>query len=97
MESLKLSMLTGPNEAYVMGQRAVFALSLWEDLSPDLKSHVAIDMGPMISPRTPAEALEGGKFQAVLATKSERVRNELRTALMATGLWSKQIGQGLGF
>ena len=97
LESVKLSMLTGPNEGYVMGQRAVFALSLWEDLSPDLKSHVAIDMGPMMSPRTPAEALERGKFQAVLAKKSERVRSELRTVLVATGLSPKEIEQRLGF
>ena len=96
LESLKLSTLTGPNEGYVMGERAVFSLSLWEDLLPDLKSHVAIDLGPMLSPRTPAEALERGKFQAVLAKKSERVRNELRTILMATGLSPKEIEQRLG-
>ena len=96
LESLKLSMLTGPNEGYVMGERAVFALSLWEDLSPDLKSHVAIDLGPMMSPRTPAEGAERGKFQAVLATKTERVRNELRTALIATGLSPKEV-ERLGF
>jgi hypothetical protein len=97
LESLKLSMLTGPNEGYVMGERAVFALSLWEDLSPDLKSHVAIDLGPVIFPPIPAEAAKWGKFQAVLATKSEWVRNELRTALIATGLSPKEIKQSLGF
>src|SRR5262249_15988225 len=97
VESLKLSVLTGPNEAYVMGQRAVLALSIWEDLSPDLKSDVVIDLGPMMSPRTPAEGAEQGKFRAVLATKSERVRTELRTALIATGLSPKGIDQFLGF
>ena len=63
LESLKLSTLTGPNEGYVMAERAIFAVSLWEALSPDLKSRVAIDMGPMISPRTPAEGAARGKFR----------------------------------
>ena len=30
LASLKLSMMTGPNEAYVMTKRGVFAVSLWE-------------------------------------------------------------------
>ena len=95
LESLKLSMLTGPNEGYVMGERAVFALSLWDVLSPNLKSHVAIDLGPI--PRTPAEGAVRGKFQAVLSAEPERVRNELRKALLATGLSPKEIEQRLGF
>jgi hypothetical protein len=97
LDSLRLSTMTGPNEANVMPERAIFALSLWEVLSPDLKSHVAIDLGPMISPRTPEEGAGIGKFRAVLATKPERVRNELRNALLATGLSPKEIEQGLGF
>jgi hypothetical protein len=97
LKSLKLSMLTGPNEGYVMGERAVFALSLWEVLSPDLKSRVAIDLALGISPRTPAEGAVRGKFRALLATKSEQVRNELRTTLIATGLPPKEIERQLGF
>jgi hypothetical protein len=50
--SLELSMLTRPNEGYVMGERAVFALSLWDKLPADLKRHAAIEM---MFPRTPAE------------------------------------------
>ncbi len=90
--ALTLSTLTGPNEGYVMAERAIFALSLWEDLWPDLKSHVAIDLRPMLSPPTPAEGAEKGNFLSVLATKSERVRNELRTALVAAGISPKAIG-----
>ena len=41
------------NEGYVMGERAVFALSLWERLPADLKRHVAIDVAGMMFPRTP--------------------------------------------
>src|SRR5262249_16722241 len=70
LESLELSAVTGPNEAHVMIERGIFGVSLWENLSRDLKSRAALDLGPMIYPRTPAEGAESGKFQAVLATKS---------------------------
>ncbi len=95
--SLRLSMLTGPNEGYLMAERGIFALSIWEKLPPDLKRHVAVDLGPVIGPRTPEEGAERTKFQAVLATKPESVKNDLRAALVATGLSPKVIEQQLGF
>ena len=91
MGSLKLSMLTGPNEGYVMAERGIFGVTFWESLSPDLKSRVAIDLAPAMFPRTSAEALQNGKFRAVLSAKSERVRKELREALLATGFSPKEI------
>ncbi len=94
--SLRLSMLTGPNEGYLMAERGTFVLSLWEKLPPDLKRHEAIDLGPVIFPRTPEEGTESGKFRAVLATKPESVKNELREALVATGLSPTVIEQRLG-
>jgi hypothetical protein len=96
-DSLELSMLTGPNEAYVMGERAVFALSLWERLPADLKIHAAADVAAMMFPRTPAEGAEIGRFQAVLATKPDWVRNELREAVVATGVSPSEIKKHLGF
>jgi hypothetical protein len=96
-DSLELSMLTGPNEGYVMGERAVFAVSLWQRLPADLKSHAALDVASMMSPRTPAEGEQVGKFQAVLATEPDWVRNELREALVGTGLAPKEIENRLGF
>ena len=97
LASLKLSMLTGPNEGYVMTKRGVFGVSLWESLSPDLKSRVAYDLGPTLFPHSPAEGAEGGKLRAALSAKPEHVRKEIREALLATGLSPKEIEQGLGF
>ena len=97
LASLKLSMLTGPNEGYVMTKRGVFGVSLWESLSPDLKSRVAYDLGPTLFPRSPAEGAERGKLRAVLSAKPEHVRKEIREALLATGLSPKEIEQRLGF
>ena len=88
--SLQLSVLTGPNEGSVMAERGIFAVSLWEDLSPEFKSRAAIDL-------TAGEIPERGKLRAVLSTKPERVRNELRAAILATGLTSKEVERRLGF
>lgn len=95
--SLELSVVTGPNEGHVMAERGMFGVSLWESLSPDLKRRAALDLAPIIFPRTPAEGAESEKFRAVLATKSELVRSELRKDLLTTGLSPKDIEQRLGF
>jgi hypothetical protein len=95
--SLELSMLTGPNEGYVMGERAVFAVSLWEKLPADLKRHAATDVAAMIFPRTPAEGEMLKKIGAVLATQPESVRNEVREAVVASGVSPEAIEKGLGF
>ena len=97
LDSLKLSMLTGPNEAYVMVKRGAFGLSLWEHLSPDLKDRVANDLIPILIPRTPAEGAERDKLRSILATKPEPVRQELQEALLAAGLSPNDIKQKAGF
>ena len=87
--ALLLSTMTGPNEGYVMAERGMFGVSLWEDLPPDLKRHVIIDLAA-------GDVPEDGKFRAVLSAKSERVRNELRAAILATGLSPKEVELRLG-
>ena len=88
--ALMLSMVTGPNEGYLMGERGIFGVSLWEDLSPDLKRHVGMDLAA-------EEILKNGKFRDVLSTKSEGVRSEVRSAILATGLAPKEVERRLGF
>ena len=91
LESLELSMVTGPNEGYVMAERGIFGVSLWESLSPDLKRRVAIDLA--VGEITVVER----EISGVLSAKSAAVRNELREALLATGLSPKEVEQRLGF
>jgi hypothetical protein len=88
--SLLLSTMTGPNEGYVMADRGIFGASLWEDLTPDLRRHAAMDL-------VAGEMPQNGKFRAVLSTKSEQIQNELRTAILATGLSSKEVERQLGY
>jgi hypothetical protein len=87
---LRLSKLTGPNEGYVMAERGLFGASLWEDLSPDLKRHTAMDLAV-------EEIADDSQFRPVLSAQPERVRNELRTAILATGLPPKEIERRLGW
>jgi hypothetical protein len=88
LRSLRLSMLTGPNEGYAMSERGIFGVSIWESLPPDLKRRVAVDL---------ARAERNEKFRTVLSGQSVKVRDELREALLAAGLSPKETEQRLGF
>src|SRR5690242_3927715 len=93
LASLELSMVTGPNEGYFMADRGIFGLSLWERLSPELKRHVAADLANLA-----AGAIRyNQKFQAILSTKPEGVRSELRAALLAAGLLPQEVERRLGY
>jgi hypothetical protein len=92
--SFRLSVLTGPNEASVMVERAIFGISIWDSLPQDLKSHVAVDLGPVIFPLSP---IDGGKIRAAISGETDKVRNELRQALVTTGVSRQTIEQRLGF
>jgi hypothetical protein len=87
--ALMLSTLTGPNEGYVMTDRGIFGISVWEDLSPDLRRHVINDLAA-------GEIPESRKVRPVLDSKSPAVRNELRTAILAI-LPLKEAERRLGF
>ena len=88
-DSLELSMLTGPNEGYVIEDRRIFGVSLWERLPPDLKRHVVNDLA--------GEMHDRQRFWDFASAQPEQVRNELREALRATGLSPKEIENRLGF
>jgi len=87
--SLELSMLTGPNEGYVMAERRLYGISLWERLSSDLKRRVATDVA--------FGEITDEKLHELVSAQSEQTRSELREALIATGLSSKDIKKRLGF
>jgi hypothetical protein len=88
-DSLELSTLTGPNEGYIMAERGIYGVSLWLRLSPDLKSRVAHDL-------TAPEIVGNVGFRATLAAQPEGVRDELRAAMLATGLSPHEVEQRLG-
>jgi hypothetical protein len=89
-ESLELSMLSGPNEGYVIAERGIFGVSLWERLSPYLKRRVTLDLAE-------GEIVGNEKFRVVVSAQPERVRNEIQAAMLATGLAPKEVERRLGF
>jgi hypothetical protein len=89
--TLVLSVMTGPNEGYVMADRGIFEVSLWEVLSPDLKRRAAMDL-------TAEDIIrKNEKLRATLDAKPVGVRNEVRTAVLTTGLATKEVERRLGF
>ena len=88
--SLKLPMLAGPNEGYLMAERGIFGASMWDKLSPDLKTRVAIDL-------IAADISGRDKIRNALSEEPERVRKEIKEVLLANGLSQKEIDQQLGF
>ena len=89
-ESLELSMLSGPNEGYVIAERGIFGVSLWERLSPYLKGRVTQDLAE-------GEIAGNERLRAVVSAQPERVRNEIQAAMLATGLSPKEVERRLGF
>jgi hypothetical protein len=96
LESLKMSTLTGPNEGSVMVERGIYGVSLWEQLSPDLKSRTASDLIPMLFPRTPKEGTEAGKLRELVSGQPERVRRQLKESLLASGVSAHDLERRLG-
>jgi hypothetical protein len=90
--SLELSMLTGPNEEYVMAERGIYGISLWQRLSPDLKRRVAHDLS--VAEYSDPEII---KIRTFVSAQPEQVQIELREALIATGVSPKEIERRLGF
>jgi hypothetical protein len=88
--TLELSMLTGPNEGYVMEDRRLFGVSLWEKLPPDLKRRAANDLAV-------GEIYDSLKFRGLVSGQPEQVRNELRAALIGAGVSPKESEKRLGF
>jgi hypothetical protein len=89
LKSLKLSVVTGPNEGKVMADRGTFGVSIWNSLTSDLKTRVAADL-------ITADLSENKRIRAILSAEPKRVRQELQETLRASGFSSKEIEQRLG-
>jgi hypothetical protein len=87
--SLELSILTGPNEEYVMAERGIYGVSLWQRLPLDLKRRVAADL-------TLDEYPDIVKIRAFVSAQPEQVRAELREALIASGLSLEEVEKRVG-
>jgi hypothetical protein len=89
LDALMFSWVTGPNEGYVMAERGIMAVSLWEILPPDLKTRAAMDLAN-------SEILDSRKLRIVLSIKPKDVRDEVRRALLSTRLSPIEVDGRLG-
>jgi hypothetical protein len=76
--ALAMSNVTGANEGYMMPQRAIFALSLWENLPSDLRLGAANDLALSWKTFTDPRRIQ---LRNILAAKSDSVRADIRKSL----------------
>jgi hypothetical protein len=90
LEALELSVVTGPNEGYMITQRGLFGVWQWEVLPPEIQKRAVADLV--------ARQLSGAKLawlKTTLSEKAEPVRQEIRAALQAQG-FSKNNFERIG-
>ncbi len=86
VEALAISTLIGPNEGYLMAQRGMFAVSIWEILPPEAKQRGARDIAAIN-----LSDIQKGKLREFLSEKSEGVREDIRNHLSAAGLSARRL------
>jgi hypothetical protein len=79
---LTLSSVAGPNEGPVMVQRGILGVALWDSLRDDQKALLA---GDLASSWSLMSGSERRGFQQVLASKPERIQQEVQAALGNVG------------
>jgi hypothetical protein len=90
LAAFRMSALTGSHEGYFMMQRAIFGLEHWNELPEEDRETVVRDIlsssGYIAEPR----------YRKILAAKSEPERDNIRAALLASGLATTNVLHALG-
>jgi hypothetical protein len=84
--ALAMSVLTGPNEASMMSQRASFDVVYWELLPQEARRRAAVELSP--PDLSPAEIVP---VREALARKLDAVRQQIRAVFQAQGLSSVRL------
>ena len=92
LDAFRMSALTGSHEGSVMRQRALFGLQHWNQLPERDRDTVVRDL--LTTARLPEFRTEG--YRKILEEKSEAERENIRTALTASGLATEDLLQALG-
>jgi hypothetical protein len=87
-DTLRLSVLTGTNEGSIMGRRGLFGLWRWESLPPDLQKRAVVDLAANPEPLSVGQI---SWLERAISKKTEIVRAEIRTALLAEGFPAKGL------
>jgi hypothetical protein len=87
---LRMSALTAPHEEYFVKKRAVFGLEYWADLPEADRRMLVRDLV------SPIRNYWTDDYRRILAAKSQAVRDEIRTAVIASGRATKDLFTALG-
>jgi O-antigen ligase len=88
---LRLSFWTGPNERGVLLERAMFCLSIWEDLPADIQWRVAKDLAvPGFS------GADKAKLRTIILSQPQSVRTSVRDLMREQGAASAESLSEIG-
>lgn len=92
LAALKMSSVTGPNEAEVMWERGIFCLLQWEALPPDFQQRAIVDLaGPILTGivNEPGQQL----IRGVLSAKAPQVQAQVASMLQIQGVTAEDLKQ----
>jgi hypothetical protein len=90
LPAFRMSALTGPQEEYFVKKRAMFGLEYWVDLPEADRRIVVRDLV------SPIRHYWTDDYRRIVAGKSQAERDEVRTAVMASGRATKDLLRALG-
>jgi hypothetical protein len=92
-DALAMSRLTGTHEGYVLAQRAIFALAMWEGLNDEARNGAVRDLTAAWQGLQTAKKQQIG---AILTDKSAATRETVTRRLFQTGKLSTEDLAGIG-
>jgi hypothetical protein len=92
--ALELSVVTGPNEGYMIMQRGFFGIWQWEVMPSELRKRAVADL--VARQNSSANQISDAQMawlRATLSEKTEQVRHEILLALQAQGFATSKLNQ----
>ncbi|HEV2551852.1 MAG TPA: hypothetical protein VGU20_31365 [Stellaceae bacterium] len=90
--ALLMSSVTGPNEDYVMWQRGLFGLLIWQSLTADARQQTIRDFAGALQ-GVPLGHSELSAAKYLLSAKTDEVRSEISRLLKGEGISQTDFGR----
>ena len=92
--ALDLSVVTGPNEGYMITQRGFFGIWQWEVIPSELRKRAVADLvARQNSSANQISEANMAWLRATLSEKTEKVRQDILLALQAQGFSTSKLNQ----
>jgi hypothetical protein len=90
LATLRMSSITGPNEARLMWQRGMFGLLQWETLPPDFRQQTILDLsGPIFGQLLDDSNLQ--QMKGILGAKTSETQVQIAGLLETQGVTSAEL------